>query len=178
MHDGIYVVLDKWELKEGQDKYAFMERCVSDPEICKVLIICDKAYQKLNHKSHPMPQRKSSFPRIRLQFGYGIVHFLTTSSVRRYSIFITAISFGKAALRSVTLRSAELKLSIALVGSCKIYSLVSPFGSSMSFLQTKLSRVLITLKPAVLTAGFSGLPPVRGAQAQEAQSDISRCRLI
>ena len=46
MHDGIYVVLDKWELKEGQDKYAFMERCVSDPEISKVLIICDKAYQK------------------------------------------------------------------------------------------------------------------------------------
>ena len=63
-----------------------------------------------------MPQRKSSFPRIRLQFGYGIVHFLTTSSVRRYSIFITAISFGKAALRSVTLRIAELKLSIS-VGS-------------------------------------------------------------
>ena len=44
MHDGIYVVLDKWELKEGQDKYAFMERCVNDPEISKVLIICDKAY--------------------------------------------------------------------------------------------------------------------------------------
>lgn len=44
MHDGIYVVLDKWKLKEGQDKYAFMERCVNDPEISKVLIICDKAY--------------------------------------------------------------------------------------------------------------------------------------
>ena len=41
---GVDVVLDKWDLKEGQDKYAFMERCVNDPEITKVLIVCDKAY--------------------------------------------------------------------------------------------------------------------------------------
>ena len=41
---GVDVVLDKWDLKEGQDKYTFMERCVNDPEITKVLIICDKAY--------------------------------------------------------------------------------------------------------------------------------------
>ena len=41
---GVDVVLDKWELKEGQDKYAFMERCVNDPEITRVLIICDKAF--------------------------------------------------------------------------------------------------------------------------------------
>ena len=26
---GVDVVLDKWDLKEGQDKYAFMERCVN-----------------------------------------------------------------------------------------------------------------------------------------------------
>lgn len=39
---GVDVVLDKWDLKEGQDKYAFMERCVNDPEITKVLIICVK----------------------------------------------------------------------------------------------------------------------------------------
>ena len=43
---GVDVVLDKWELKEGQDKYAFMERCVNDPEITKVLIICDEEYAK------------------------------------------------------------------------------------------------------------------------------------
>ena len=43
---GIDVVLDKWELKEGQDKYAFMERCVNDPGITKVLIICDKTYAR------------------------------------------------------------------------------------------------------------------------------------
>lgn len=49
---GVDVVLDKWDLKEGQDKYAFMERCVNDPEITKVLIICDKAYsQKANDRT-------------------------------------------------------------------------------------------------------------------------------
>ena len=42
--DGIEVVLDKWDLKEGQDKYDFMERCVKDPEIGKVLIICGRSY--------------------------------------------------------------------------------------------------------------------------------------
>lgn len=41
---GVDVVLDKWDLKEGQDKYAFMEQCVNDPEITKVLIVCDKKY--------------------------------------------------------------------------------------------------------------------------------------
>ena len=49
---GVDVVLDKWDLKEGQDKYAFMERCVNDPEITKVLIICDKVYaQKANDRT-------------------------------------------------------------------------------------------------------------------------------
>lgn len=49
---GIDVVLDKWELKEGQDKYAFMERCVNDIGITKVLIICDKTYaRKANNRT-------------------------------------------------------------------------------------------------------------------------------
>ncbi len=43
---GVDVVLDKWDLKEGQDKYAFMEQCVNDPGIDKVLIICDKKYEE------------------------------------------------------------------------------------------------------------------------------------
>lgn len=43
---GVEVVLDKWDLKEGQDKYAFMEQCVNDPDITKVLIVCDEAYAK------------------------------------------------------------------------------------------------------------------------------------
>ena len=38
---GIDVVLDKWDLKEGQDKYAFMEQCVNNSDITKVLIVCD-----------------------------------------------------------------------------------------------------------------------------------------
>ena len=44
MSHGVQVVLDKWDLKEGQDKYAFMEQCVNDPEISKVLIVCDEQY--------------------------------------------------------------------------------------------------------------------------------------
>lgn len=48
---GVNVVLDKWDLKEGQDKYAFMEKSVNDPEISKVLIICDKSYtEKANNR--------------------------------------------------------------------------------------------------------------------------------
>lgn len=46
VNHGVDVVLDKWDLKEGQDKYAFMEQCVTDPDISKVLIICDKAYME------------------------------------------------------------------------------------------------------------------------------------
>ncbi len=44
MTDGVLVVLDKWDLKEGQDKYHFMEQCVSDIGITKVLLYCDKTY--------------------------------------------------------------------------------------------------------------------------------------
>ena len=42
--NGIDVILDKWDLKEGQDIHAFMEKMVTDPEIKKVLLICDKEY--------------------------------------------------------------------------------------------------------------------------------------
>ena len=52
MSHGVEVVLDKWDLKEGQDKYAFMERCVNDPEIKKILMVCDKQYaQKANNRT-------------------------------------------------------------------------------------------------------------------------------
>ena len=43
--DGVDVVLDKWDLKEGQDIYSFMESMVNSPEINKVLIICDEGYR-------------------------------------------------------------------------------------------------------------------------------------
>ncbi len=42
--DGIDVVLDVYDLKEGQDKFAFMERMVTDDSVTNVLIICDKVY--------------------------------------------------------------------------------------------------------------------------------------
>ena len=42
--DGVDVILDTWDLKEGQDKHVFMEQSVNDESIHKVLLICDKAY--------------------------------------------------------------------------------------------------------------------------------------
>lgn len=47
---GVEVILDKWDLKEGQDKYVFMEQCVNDSDIDKVLIICDKKYAEKANK--------------------------------------------------------------------------------------------------------------------------------
>ena len=44
MENGIDVILDKWDLKEGHDAYAFMERMVTDPDIKKVAIITDRIY--------------------------------------------------------------------------------------------------------------------------------------
>jgi hypothetical protein len=44
VQDGIDVVLDIYDLKEGYDKYSFMERMVTDPSVTHVLVVCDKAY--------------------------------------------------------------------------------------------------------------------------------------
>ncbi len=44
--DGVDVTLDVWEVKEGHDLYVYMERMVTDPEISKVLIVCDREYTK------------------------------------------------------------------------------------------------------------------------------------
>ena len=41
---GFKVVMDIWDLKPGQDKYAFMERMVNDPSITHVLAFLDKQY--------------------------------------------------------------------------------------------------------------------------------------
>lgn len=50
--NGIDVILDVYDLKEGQDKYAFMEKSVNDPSVDKVLIICDRSYmEKANDRS-------------------------------------------------------------------------------------------------------------------------------
>ena len=41
---GIDVILDRWNLKEGNDKYAFMEKCVTDKTVTNVLLLLDKNY--------------------------------------------------------------------------------------------------------------------------------------
>ncbi len=44
MIDGVDVVLDKWDLSEGNETYAFMEKCATDPSITNVLMIIDPLY--------------------------------------------------------------------------------------------------------------------------------------
>lgn len=41
---GVHVIIDEWDLREGQEANAFMEQMVSDPTVTKVAMICDKAY--------------------------------------------------------------------------------------------------------------------------------------
>jgi len=41
---GVDVIFDKWDLKEGHDANVFMEKIVTDPEIKKVALVCDRAY--------------------------------------------------------------------------------------------------------------------------------------
>ncbi len=48
---GVNVILDKWDLIEGNYAIAFMEQMVINPEIKKVLLICDKKYvEKANQR--------------------------------------------------------------------------------------------------------------------------------
>jgi len=44
--DGVDVVLDIYDLKEGHDKFSFMERMVTDPSVTHVLIISDQSYSE------------------------------------------------------------------------------------------------------------------------------------
>ncbi len=44
VENGIDVKLDKWDLKEGHDAYVFMESMVTDKNIQKVIVVCDKIY--------------------------------------------------------------------------------------------------------------------------------------
>jgi hypothetical protein len=44
--NGVDVILDKWDLREGHDAIAFMERMVIDPEIRKVVLVCDRMYKE------------------------------------------------------------------------------------------------------------------------------------
>ena len=50
-NDGVHVILDEWDLAEGQDKYLFMEQMVNNPDIKRVLLICNQEYTvKANSK--------------------------------------------------------------------------------------------------------------------------------
>ena len=44
--NGVDVILDIYDLKEGHDKFAFMERMVTDKSVTHVLVICDKRYSE------------------------------------------------------------------------------------------------------------------------------------
>jgi hypothetical protein len=49
--DGVHVILDDWDLKEGHDKYSFMEQMVNNPKVIRVLLVCNKEYtDKANQK--------------------------------------------------------------------------------------------------------------------------------
>lgn len=51
-NNGVDAILDKWDLKPGQDKYVFMESMVIDTEVLKVLVLCDRKYQeKANNRA-------------------------------------------------------------------------------------------------------------------------------
>ncbi len=45
-NSGVDAIFDKWRLKPGQDKNAFMESMVTDPGVVKVLVICDRKYKE------------------------------------------------------------------------------------------------------------------------------------
>ena len=47
---GIDAILDKWDLREGEDADKFMERMVADAEVTKVLIVCDCEYAQRSNK--------------------------------------------------------------------------------------------------------------------------------
>lgn len=44
IEDNVEVVLDQWDLREGQDKNAFMEKMVTDPTVTHVLVFSDEQY--------------------------------------------------------------------------------------------------------------------------------------
>ena len=46
MGDGVEIILDVWDLNEGDDKYAFMERMVTEESVTNVLVFSDAAYAK------------------------------------------------------------------------------------------------------------------------------------
>lgn len=51
IHDGVDVVVDLWDLPHSADMHVFMESCVKDSSITRVLMFCDLLYcQKANDR--------------------------------------------------------------------------------------------------------------------------------
>lgn len=48
--NGVDVILDKWDLKDGNDANAFMEKMVSDEDIKKVILVIDELYSAKANK--------------------------------------------------------------------------------------------------------------------------------
>lgn len=46
IEDGVDVILDQWDLKEGHNEFEFMQSMVSDDSISKVLLVLNKSYQE------------------------------------------------------------------------------------------------------------------------------------
>lgn len=44
--DGVDAFIDKWHLKPGHDRFAFMEQMIVSEDIRKVIVVCDKAYKE------------------------------------------------------------------------------------------------------------------------------------
>lgn len=44
--NGVDIIIDKWDLKEGNDAIAFMERMITDPDIRKVIVVLDCGYSE------------------------------------------------------------------------------------------------------------------------------------
>ncbi len=44
LNDGVEVIIDQYDLVEGQDKYHFMEQMATDPSVTHVLVFLDRAY--------------------------------------------------------------------------------------------------------------------------------------
>lgn len=48
--DGIEILLDQFDLREGQDKYVYMEKMVTDPQVTHVLMFSDRRYTEKANK--------------------------------------------------------------------------------------------------------------------------------
>lgn len=49
--DGVDILFDQFDLREGQDKYAYMEKMVTDPSVTHVVMFIDKRYsEKANER--------------------------------------------------------------------------------------------------------------------------------